>query len=79
MSTEEPVGWLARRVAFGVGAIACFLVIGISGAVFEFWTLGIVLGVVVGVVVARFAVREAMSVRREGDPRGAARRGSWEP
>ena len=62
-----------------MGAIACLLVIGISGAVFEFWTLGMVLGAIVGVVVARFAAREARSVRREGDPREVAKRGSWAP
>ncbi|MDE0178293.1 MAG: hypothetical protein OXP36_06815 [Gammaproteobacteria bacterium] len=79
MSRDERVGWTARCVAFGLGAMACLVVVGLSGAVFEFWTLGMILGGIVGVVVARFAIREARYVRRDGDPRKAARRGSWEP
>ena len=70
---------MARWVALGLGAIVGLVVVGISGAVFEFWAAGMALGVIVGVLVARFAVREARRARREADPTEAARRGSWEP
>ena len=79
MSRKEPVGFLGRLFALGLGAIVCLLVVGISGAVFEFWTAGVAIGVVGGVVIARFAVREIRRIQREADPNEAAKRGSWEP
>ena len=79
MSRKEPVDFVAHRVALGLGTIAGLVVVGISGAVFEFWEAGMALGVIVGVLVARFAIREARRASREADPTEAARRGSWEP
>ena len=79
MSRKEPVGFVARWFALGLGIIVCLLVVGISGAVFEFWAAGVAIGVLGGVVVARFAVREVRKSQREADPNEAAKRGSWEP
>lgn len=73
------MGFVTRWLALGFGAIAGLIVVGISGAVFEMWEVGLVLGVLVGVVVARFAVHEARRARHDADPTRAARRGSWEP
>ena len=73
------MGFVTRWLALGFGAIACLIVVGISGAVFEMWEVGLVPGVLVGGVVARFAVREARRARDDADPTRAARRGSWEP